>query len=201
MTTLMTSTHCTSTTAWRFTTLTSTSTECTYARIVSPSLIIHTHFGSSSSFVRTPLTTKLWPSMWSLRLDFFLLLLRLLSVFFFPLFHLSDEQQPELNKKTLENVCDPATNGGDGTYDVFCLSTGYEPSGHDFIELQNSSVHLCFKIPAADQDVDDLTLGKMLTEAYRGQVDYLVQGGVSVSQFSSFLRSDRSGQFNGDGSE
>ena len=33
--------------------------------------------------------------------------------------------------------------------------------------------------------VDDLTLGKMLTEAYRGQVDYFVQGGVSVSQMSS----------------
>ena len=43
MTTRMTSTHFTSTIAWRFTTLTSTSTECTHARIVSRSLIIHTH--------------------------------------------------------------------------------------------------------------------------------------------------------------
>ena len=42
--------------------------------------------------------------------------------------------------------------------------------------------------------MDDLTLGKMLTEAYRGQVDYFVQGGVSVSQLSSSVRSDRSGQ-------
>ena len=33
--------------------------------------------------------------------------------------------------------------------------------------------------------MDDLTLGKMLTEAYRGQVDYFVQGGVSVSQLRS----------------
>ena len=49
-------------------------------------------------------------------------------------------------------------------------------------------------IAAADQDVDDLTLGKMLTEAYRGQVDYFVQGGESVSQSSSSVRSDRSGQ-------
>ena len=31
----------------------------------------------------------------------------------------------------------------------------------------NSSVPLSYKIPAADQDVDDLTLGEMLTEAYR----------------------------------
>ena len=67
-------------------------------------------------------------------------------------------------------------------YDVLYLPTGYEPNGHDFNELQNSSVPLSFKIPAADQDVDDLTLGKMLTEAYRGQVDYFEQGGVSVSQ-------------------
>ena len=42
--------------------------------------------------------------------------------------------------------------------------------------------------------MDDLTLGKVHTEAYRGQVDYFVQGGVSVSQLSSSVRSDRSGQ-------
>ena len=42
--------------------------------------------------------------------------------------------------------------------------------------------------------MDDLTLGKMLTEACRGQVDYFVQEGVSVSQLSSSVRSDRSGQ-------
>ena len=46
--------------------------------------------------------------------------------------------------------------------------------------------------------MDDLTLGKMLTEAYRGQVDYFVQGGVSVSQLSSSVRSDRSGQPDGE---
>ena len=46
--------------------------------------------------------------------------------------------------------------------------------------------------------MDDLTLGKMLTEAYRRQVDYFVQEGVSVSQFSSSVRSDRSGQLDGE---
>ena len=46
--------------------------------------------------------------------------------------------------------------------------------------------------------MDDLTLGKMLTEAYRGQVDYFVQEGVSVSQSSSSVRSDRSGQPDGE---
>ena len=43
-------------------------------------------------------------------------------------------------------------------------------------------VPLSFKIPVTDQDVDDLTLGEMLTEAYRGQVDYFVQEGQSVSR-------------------
>ena len=41
--------------------------------------------------------------------------------------------------------------------------------------------------------MDDLTLGEMLTQTYRGQVDYFVQGGVSVS-LSSSVRFDRSGQ-------
>ena len=94
----------------------------------------------------------------------------------------------------MENLCDSANNGREGTYDVLYLPTSYEPNGHDFNELQNSSVPLFFKILVADQDVDDLTLGKMLTEAYRGQVDYVVQGGVSVSQLSSSVRSDRSRQ-------
>ena len=46
--------------------------------------------------------------------------------------------------------------------------------------------------------MDDLTLGKILTEAYRGQVDFFVQGGVSVSQLSSSVRSDRSRQPDGE---
>ena len=36
--------------------------------------------------------------------------------------------------------------------------------------------------PSTDQDVDDVTLGEMLTAAHRGQVDYCVPGGMSVSQ-------------------
>ena len=38
----------------------------------------------------------------------------------------------------------------------------------------------------------------MLTVAYRRQVDYFVQGGVSVSQLSSSVRSGRSGQPDGE---
>ena len=39
-------------------------------------------------------------------------------------------------------------------------------------------------IPSTDQDVDDVTLGEMLTAAHRGQVEYCVPGGMSVSQSS-----------------
>ena len=49
-------------------------------------------------------------------------------------------------------------------------------------------------IPSTDQDVDDVTLGEMLTEAYRGQVEYFVQEGVSVSQLSSSVTFDRTGK-------
>ena len=60
--------------------------------------------------------------------------------------------------------------------------TGYEPNLLTFGELNDSSVPLSFKIPASDQDVDDVTLGKMLTEAHRGQADYCGPEGMSVSQ-------------------
>ena len=74
------------------------------------------------------------------------------------------------------------TNESEDTYDVFHPPTGYEPKAHDFDELQNSSVSFSFMIPSADQDVDDLALGETLTQAYRGQVDHFVQGGMSVSR-------------------
>ena len=97
----------------------------------------------------------------------------------------------------MENWCDSATNGGEGTYDVVYLPTGFEPDGPDFNELQNSSVPFSFEIPAADQHVDDLTLGKMLTESYR-LVDYFVQEGVSVDQLSLSVRSGGAGQLDGE---
>ena len=52
-------------------------------------------------------------------------------------------------------------------------------------------------IPSSDQDVDDLTLGKMLTEAHRGQADYCGPEGMSVSQSSSVMF-DGSGQPDGE---
>ena len=46
--------------------------------------------------------------------------------------------------------------------------------------------------------MDDLTLGKLLTEAHRGQVDYFEKEGVSVSQLSSSVMFDGSGQPDGE---
>ena len=60
-------------------------------------------------------------SLFTLILSTFYFPAFLLSVFLFPFFHLSDEQQPELNKKIMENLCDSATSGGEGTYDVLYL--------------------------------------------------------------------------------
>ena len=53
-------------------------------------------------------------------------------------------------------------------------------------------------IPSTDQDVDDVTLGEMLTAAHRGQVDNCVPGGMSVSQSSSSVMFDGSGQLDGE---
>ena len=46
--------------------------------------------------------------------------------------------------------------------------------------------------------MDDVTLGKLLTEAHRGQVDYCGPEGVSVSQSSSSVRFDGSGHPDGE---
>ena len=134
MTTRMTSTHCTSTIAWRFTTVTSTSTECTHARTVSPSLVIHTHIWLK--FEPCPHSTHdhhhghpCGCCLFDLTSSFYLFAF-LLSVFLSLFFHLSDEQQPELNKKIMENLCDSANNGGEGTYDVLYLPTGSAAQDH-----------------------------------------------------------------------
>ena len=91
-----------------------------------------------------------------------------------------------------------AAERSEDAYDVSTSLTGYEPNLLTFGELNDSSVPFSFMIPSSDPDVDDVTLGKMLTEAHRGQVDYCEPEGVSVSQLSSSVRSDRSGQPDGE---
>ena len=127
MTTRMTSTHCTSTIAWRFTTWTPTSTstesehECAHCH--TSSLIIHTHWlkNESLAFHSHPYP---WPSTWLSLFDSTLSALYfvtfLLSVFlsFFFLFYL--ELFPEfLYTKDMENLRHSAANESEDTYDVF----------------------------------------------------------------------------------
>ena len=98
----------------------------------------------------------------------------------------------------MANLRCSAAEESEDTLNALTSLTGYEPKLLTFGELNDSSIPFSFMIPSTDQDVDDVTLGEMLTEAYRGQVDYFVQGGVSVSQLSSSVRSDRSGQPDGE---
>ena len=87
-----------------------------------------------------------------------------------------------------------AAEESEDTLNVFHSHTGYEPNLLTFGELNDSSVPFSFMIPSKDQDVDDVTLGEMLTA---GQVDYCVPGGMSVSQSSSVMF-DGSGQPDGE---
>ena len=79
------------------------------------------------------------------------------------------------------------------TLNVSVSLTGYEPNFVTFGELNDSSVPFSLMIPSSDQDMDDVTLGKLLTEAHRGQADYCEPEGMSVSLSSSVVF-DGSGQ-------
>ena len=91
-----------------------------------------------------------------------------------------------------------AAEESEDTLNAFTSPTGYEPNLLTFGELNDSSVPFSFMIPSTDQDVDDVTLGEMLTAAHRGQVDCCVPGGTSVSQSSSSVMFDGSGQPDGE---
>ena len=97
----------------------------------------------------------------------------------------------------MENVCYSANKESEDANDVPTSLTGYEPNFVTFGELNDSSVPFSFKIPSSDQDMDDVTLGEMLTEAHRGQADYCEPEGMSVSQSSSVVF-DGSGQLDGE---
>ena len=96
----------------------------------------------------------------------------------------------------MESLCYSAKGSNDAN-DVSVSLTSYEPKLLTFGELNDSSVPFSFMIPSTDQDVDDVTLGEMLTAAHRGQVDCCVPGGMSVSQSSSVVF-DGSGQPDGE---
>ena len=67
-----------------------------------------------------------------------------------------------------------------------------------FSELNDSSGSFSYITPSSDQDIDDVTLGKLLTEAHRRQADYCDPEGVSVSQSSLSVVFDGTGKPDGE---
>ena len=98
----------------------------------------------------------------------------------------------------MESLCYSANKESEDAYDVSTSLTGYEPNFVTFDELNDSSVPFSFTIPSSDQDMDDVTLGKLLTEAYRGQADYCEPEGMSVSLSTSSVVFDGSGHPDGE---
>ena len=86
-----------------------------------------------------------------------------------------------------ERDSDLRCQSGPSAYDVSTSLTGYEPNFVAFSELNDSSGSFSYITPSSDQDMDDVTLGKLLTEAHRGQADYCEPEGMSVSQSSSVV--------------
>ena len=94
----------------------------------------------------------------------------------------------------MQNLRYSANKGSDDAYDVHTSLTGYESNFMAFSELNDSSGSFSCITPSSDQDMDDVTLGKLLTEAHRGQADYCDPEGVSVSQSSSSVVFDSAGK-------
>ena len=132
-----------------------------------------------------------WSSSWRTLFDSYL---PFYFHLFFPVisFHvLRSELYSELdNPIVMESLCHSANKGSKDAFDVSTSLTGYEPNFLAFGELYDSSVPFSFMNPSSDQDMDDVTLGKLLTEAHRGQADYCEPEGVSVSQSSSSVMFD-----------
>ena len=98
----------------------------------------------------------------------------------------------------MQNLRTSANKGSKDAYDVHTSLTGNEPNYMDFSELNDSQGSCSYFTPSSDQDTDDVTLGKLLTEAHRGQADCCDPEGVSVSQSSSSVTFDGSVQSDGE---
>ena len=118
----------------------------------------------------------------------------------FPVFFLSSVlMHPDLhtdlyNLDSVENNLRHSAKGRNDAYDVTHSLTGYEPNDTVSKELVESQGPFAYVTPSSDQDIDDTTLGKLLTEARREYADYRSPEGVSVSQSSLSVASDRTGK-------
>ena len=120
-----------------------------------------------------------WAHLFDSLLPFYFLLFFLVFSFYF----LHSELYPELdNPIVMESLCYSVNKESEDAYDVSTSLTGYEANFVTFGELNDASVPFSFIIPSSDQDMDDVTLGKLLKEAHRGQADYCEPEGMSVSQ-------------------
>ena len=109
------------------------------------------------------------------------------------------EQHTELdNLIAMQNLRTSANKESNDAYDVHTSLTGYEPNDMVFSELGDSQGSFSYIAQSSDLDTDDATLGKLLTEAHRGQADYCDPEGVSVSQSSLSAVFDGSGQPDGE---
>ena len=78
-----------------------------------------------------------------------------------------------------------SAKGSLDAYDVTHSLTGYEPNDtepndtklNELVYFQGPFANVT---PSSDQDIDDTTLGKLLTEAHREYADYLILEGVSI---------------------
>ena len=96
------------------------------------------------------------------------------------------------NLDSVENNLRHSSKGSNDAYDVSL--TGYEPNDTVSNELIDSQGPLSYVTPSSDQDMDDTTLGKLLTEAHREYADYRSLEGVFVSPSSMSVTSDRTGK-------
>ena len=116
------------------------------AQVLSPFIVIHGHIHGRTSLTRFSFSTSTC------------------SFLSFSVYFLHSELFSELGKPiVMESLCYSANKESEDAYDVSTSFTGYEPNVLTFGELNDSSVPFTFMIPSSDQDVDDVTLGKMLT--------------------------------------
>ena len=122
------------------------------------------------------------------------------TVFFLSSVLMHPDLQTDLyNLDSVENNLRHSAKGSLDAYDVTHSLTGYEPNDtelNDTVsnELVDSQGPLAYVTPSSDQDIDGTTLGKLLTEAHREYADYRSLEGVSVSQSSLSVASDRKGK-------
>ena len=134
----------------------------------------------------------------------FIYLLFYFNLSFPVFFHSSVLMHPDLhtdldNPDSVENNLRHSAKGSNDAYDVTLSLTGYEPNdtvSNDTVsnELVDSQGSFSYGTPSSDQDIDDTTLGRLLTEAHREHADYRSLEGVFVSESSLSVASDRTGK-------